>query len=54
MDQDEDLDVAQLQNAIHDLVDSHDAISLFRALFSLENCQADGDDNVCPAPECEI
>jgi hypothetical protein len=40
VDDDEDLDVAELQDSTHDLVDVEDAVLLLRTVFALQECQS--------------
>jgi hypothetical protein len=54
VDDDEDLDVAQLHDAAHDLVDVHNAVLFFRALLTLEERETKSHGKVRPAPENEI
>lgn len=51
VDDDKDLNVAQLHNAAHDFVDVHDAVSFFRAVLALEDREANGHSKVSPSPE---
>jgi hypothetical protein len=54
VDDDEDLDVAQLHDAAHDFVDVHDAVFLFRTLLTLEERKSKSYGKVRPAPENEV
>jgi len=54
MDDDESLDVLEAQNATHDSVDLHDAVSFLGLVFFLEQSEAESNKEVCPSPEAEI
>ena len=54
VDDDEDLNVAQLHDASHDFVDVHDAVLLFRTFLALEERKTKSDGKVSPAPENEV
>jgi hypothetical protein len=54
VDEDEDLDVAELEDAAHGLVHLPNAVFFPRSLLALENREAQGDGQVCPAPEGEV
>lgn len=54
VDDDEDLDVAELHDAAHDFVDVHDAVSFFCTIFTLEDGQTEGNGKIGPAPEDQV
>lgn len=54
MNHNESLDVPQLQDSAHSLVDVPNTFFFFCEVFLLEHCEADSDENVHPAPECEV
>lgn len=54
VDNDECLDVLELEDAPHDAVDLHDALPFLGPLLSLQHCQAQGNEQVRPAPERKV
>jgi hypothetical protein len=54
VDDDEGLDVLELQDAPHGLVDFFDAVRVAVAVFALQECETESHDEVRPAPECEV
>ena len=54
VDNDEGLDVLELQDAPHGLVDFFDAVGVAVAVFALQECQTERHDQIRPAPESEI
>lgn len=54
MNDDESLDILQFEDSTHRLVDVPDAFLFFREVLLFEDCEADGDKNVHPAPEGEV
>lgn len=54
VDDDEGLDVFELKDAPHGLVDFLDAVGVAVAVFALHECEAEGDDEVCPAPKGKV
>lgn len=54
MDDDEGLDVLELQDAPHGLVDFFDAIGVAVAVFALQECQTERHNEIRPAPEREV
>lgn len=54
MDDDEGLNVLELEDFTHDLVDLDDAVLFLGLVFFLHESETEGDDNVGPAPEGEV
>ncbi len=54
VDDDEDLDVSQFENTAHGFVDFPNGVLFPRAVFFLEDGEAEGDEKVGPAPESEV
>lgn len=54
VDDDEGLNVLELQDAPHGLVDFLDAVDVPVAVFALHERKAEGHDEIRPAPECEV
>jgi hypothetical protein len=54
VDDDEGLDVLELQDTPHCLVDFLDAIGVAVAVFTLHDGEAKSYEEVGPAPECEV
>jgi hypothetical protein len=54
VDDDECLDVLQAEDATHDSVDLHDAVSFLGLVFLLEQSETESDEEVCPSPEGKV